>query len=302
METVYRDYAPKGVKFYYMYKSLAHPGLLGYVGPITLEERLMHIREAKRTLGSEIPWLCDSMSNDLKHIIGDPSNAEFVLDMEGVIVQLRDWSKPDILRKDLESLVGPVEKPTKVADLHMKVEPAPKNAPTGIVPPLKLEGQFMALRTKPQLDKSKNPFYVKFRAEAERELLSTGTGSLYLGFFLDPLYHVHWNNQVAPVQYELTIPRGVSVSSTKGQGPKVTVEADADPREFLIEVDRGNSTDPFRIKFHYYACTDSWCKPVTQEYLISWEADRDGGTQLVPGRFDWRSLEPDSPLRGKDKR
>jgi hypothetical protein len=63
VETIYRDYVPKGVKFYYLYKSLAHPELLGYVGPVTFEERLMHIQEAKRTLGSEITWLCDTMSN-----------------------------------------------------------------------------------------------------------------------------------------------------------------------------------------------------------------------------------------------
>ena len=92
METIYRDYAPKGVKFYYLYKSLAHPGLMGYVGPVTLKERLMQIQEAKRTLGMEIPWLCDTMGNDLKHAIGDASNSEYVLDPQGKIVRARDWS------------------------------------------------------------------------------------------------------------------------------------------------------------------------------------------------------------------
>jgi len=33
------DYAPKGVKFYYMYKALAHPELDGYVNPFTLKIR-----------------------------------------------------------------------------------------------------------------------------------------------------------------------------------------------------------------------------------------------------------------------
>ena len=63
LETVYRDYSAEGVKFYYLYKALAHPGLNGYIRPHTLEERLLHIEEAKRTLGSEIPWLADSMEN-----------------------------------------------------------------------------------------------------------------------------------------------------------------------------------------------------------------------------------------------
>jgi len=143
LETIYRDYAPKGVQFYYLYKSLAHPGLLGYVGPVTLQERLMHIQEAKRTLGTEIAWICDSMDNRLKHAIGDASNSEYVLDAQGKIVRMRVWSDPMALRKDLETLVGPVERPTQVSDLHLPVEEPPKNAPTGIVPLLKLEGEFV---------------------------------------------------------------------------------------------------------------------------------------------------------------
>jgi hypothetical protein len=36
--------------------------------------------------------------------------------------------------------------------------------------------------------------------------------------------------------------------------------------------------------FRYTVCSDHWdeCRPVTQEYLIGWEADRDGGR--VAGR------------------
>lgn len=289
METIYRDYAPKGVKFYYMYKSLAHPGLMGYVGPVTLKERLMHIKEAKRTLGTEIPWICDTMGNDLKHAIGDASNSEYVLDPQGKIVRARDWSDPAVLRKDMETLVGPVEHPTQIADLHMKVEEAPKNAPTGVVPMLKLEGQFVPLKTQAQVAKSKDPFYAKLRAEADRNVLSTGKGKLYLGFFLDPIYHVHWNNQVAPVQYEIIAPKGVTVTPSKAMGPKVKEPSDADPREFLVQVNRGQSTEPFRMKLHYYGCTDTWCKIVTQEYFISWEANRDGGRQFRDGEVDPRS-------------
>ena len=45
------DYAPNGVKFYHMYEALAHPELDGYVTPFTLEERLIQVKEAHRTLG-----------------------------------------------------------------------------------------------------------------------------------------------------------------------------------------------------------------------------------------------------------
>lgn len=296
METIYRDYAPKGVKFYYLYKSLAHAELMGYVGPVTLKERLMHIQEAKRTLGTEISWLCDTMTNDLKHAIGDASNSEYVLDPQGKIVRMRNWSQPAVLRKDLETLVGPVSRPTQIADLNMKVEPPPKNAPTGIVPRLKLEAkQYLPLKTQVQVAKSKHPFYAKLRAEAGLAVLRTGKGKVYLGFFLDPLYQVHWNNQVAPVQYEIAAPKGMSVSPSKAMGPKVKEPSDADPREFLLEVDRGKSTEPLPMKLHYYACTDTWCTRVTQEYLVSWEPDRDGGWRLESGQLDPREFTSRKP-------
>ena len=51
---MYRDYAPKGVKFYYIYKTLAHPENDGYIQPFTLKERLMHVKVAQQTLGSDI--------------------------------------------------------------------------------------------------------------------------------------------------------------------------------------------------------------------------------------------------------
>ena len=50
MEAMHRDYAPKGVKFFHIYKYLAHAGRKGYVQPFTLEERLLHVKEAQRTL------------------------------------------------------------------------------------------------------------------------------------------------------------------------------------------------------------------------------------------------------------
>ena len=283
METVYRDYAPKGVKFYYMYKSLAHLGLMGYIGPVTLQERLMHIQEAKRTLGTEMDFICDSMDNRLKHAIGDASNSEYVLDPDGEIVRMCTWSDPVVLRRDLEALVGPVERPTQVSDLNLPVEEPLKAAPTGIIPRLKLEGEYVPLKTQAQVNKSQHPFYVKLRAEADRDVLDTGKGKVYLGFFLDPIYHVFWNNQVAPVQYEIVGSSGITVSPTRGVGPTVDAPKDGDPREFLLDVDRGNSTEPIRLILHYFGCTDRWCTKIAQEYNITWEVDRDGGRRYGYG-------------------
>ncbi len=63
-----------------MYRTPAHPELNGYINPFTLEERLMHVQEAKQRLGSEIKWLCDNMSNDAKHALGNALNPQFFID------------------------------------------------------------------------------------------------------------------------------------------------------------------------------------------------------------------------------
>lgn len=302
METVYRDYAPKGVKFYYLYKALAHPGLNGYAAPLTLEERLMHVKEAKRTLGSEITWLADNMDNELRKALGEAPNSEFLLGPDGKILAMRVWSDPAELRRDLEEHVGPVEKQTQVSDLHMKTAPPPELAPTGVVPLLDRSGQFRSLIVEPHLADSKYPFYVKLRAEADRPLLETGEGRLYLGFFPDPIHHVHWNNQVDPVRYEITAPEGVSVSPKTAAGPEVEEDADADPREFLLDVSLYEARTPVTLDFHYYACSEKWCMPVSQQYTLSWAADPAGGRAMTGRRLDPSAPQPDPISRMFEQR
>ena len=285
LETVARDYAPKGVQFFYIYKSLAHPGTHGYIAPFTLQERLMHIAEAKRKLGSRIGWLCDTMSNDLKHALGDAPNSEFIIDPEGKIVRARRWSRPAQLRKDLEELVGKVDKPTTVADLKMKPLEPPKTAKTGVVARLQLPGRLVPVKLHPVAGSADEPFYVKLRAEIEPRYFQTAKGKLYLGFFLDPLYKVHWNNRAAPVAYELEVPGGITITPKSGKGPTVGEDADADPREFLVDVS-GKTDAPIVLTVRYVACDDAetFCKPVTQRYEISLERDPDGGSRRVPGK------------------
>lgn len=303
LETIYLDYAPQGVRFYYLYKALAHPGLNGYIRPHRLEERLLHVKEAERTLGSKIPWLVDTMDNDLRHAIGNMPNSEYVLDEDGKILHMRAWSDPAELRKNLEELLGPVENPTQVSDLKMETAPPPDLAPTGIVPRLERQGRGEPLIVEPLLAQSKHPFYVKLRAEADSGLLEDGQGILYLGFFPDPVHQVHWNNEVTPMRYVLTPPEGVSVDPRTASGPEVEEDADADPREFLVTVDRGESDAPLRMEFHYYACSPRWCIPVSQAYDIHWERDPDAGRpieQMGPrGGFLSRLLEYDLDGDGK---
>ncbi len=281
METVYRDYAPQGVKFYYIYKSLAHPEINGFVQPITLEERLKHVQEAKRRLGTEFTWLADSMANDAKHVLGNAPNSEFVIDPEGKVIRRRNWSRPAELRKDLEELVGPVEKPTQVADLDLKIEVPPKAAASGIVPRIEKPARLEPVKVKPQ--KNNEPFYVKLRAEVERDLIGGGEGQVYLAFHLDPIYQVHWNNLAPAIKFRIDVPDGVTVDTAEGEGPKVEEAADIDPREFLLTMKTPADFDsPLKLRVEYYACNDEegWCKQITQEYEILLVADRDAGRAM----------------------
>jgi hypothetical protein len=277
LETVYTDFAPKGVDFYYLYKALAHPEKDGYVQPVTLKERLMHVKEAQRTLGTKITWICDSMSNDIKHALGNAPNSEFIIGPDGKIIISRSWSSPDQLRKDLTELVGAVRNPTQVSDLNLKTEPPPKVAAKGVVPRIDMPSGMQALKVTPK--NLEQPFYVKLRAEGDNGLLSNGQGKLYLGFHMDPIYHVHWNNLAAPIKFEITGADGTKISPAKGEGPKVKEPSDIDPREFVLDVNQAGSRSPLTLNVSYFACNDEqgWCKLVTHEYVIHMETDRDAG-------------------------
>ncbi len=176
METIYRNCSPKGVRFYYVYKALANPEHNGYIKPVSLKERLMHVREAERILGSEITWLCDTMENEVRHRLGNAQNSEFVIDREGKIAHMRVWSRPQELRRDLVELVGPIENPTRVGDLNLKTEPPPRVAASGIVERVSMPGRMIPLEIEPDTAGSKHPFYVKLRAEVIPSVLETGQG------------------------------------------------------------------------------------------------------------------------------
>ncbi|MCP4511696.1 MAG: PQQ-binding-like beta-propeller repeat protein [Fuerstiella sp.] len=281
---MHRDYAPQGVKFFYIYKYLAHAGAKGYVQAYTKHERLLHIKEGKKNLGTEIPWLCDTMANDLKHALGDAPTSEFVIDPQGRIVRRRAWGNAVQLRKDLTELVGPVDKPTNPDDLGLKTLPPPKVAPHGIVRKLKRPGGMKPLRVIPQLLADEDPFYVKLRPLADGKLLSSGTGRLLLDFRLDPIYHVHWNNLTPPIQVNVETTNGVTVAPGLMQGPRVEQPSDIDSREFLVSVDDWNSDTPIRLKVEYFACNDEegWCRPVSQRYAVYRREDIEDGYHVSP--------------------
>ena len=290
METIERDYTPQGVQFYYLYKQLAHPELDHYVDPYTMEERLMHVAQAERQLGSRIPWIADAMTNDLKHALGDMPNSEFIIGPDGRVLLRRAWSDPRALRGDLERLIGPVEHPTRLSDLDMPSGPPVATVAKGIVPRVTPPGRMMTVKMEPDLDSTDLPFYTKLRADVDREFLRTGEGTLLLGFHIDPLYHMHWNNLAPPLTYEVRAPDGVRVTPASATFAQIDEPADADPREFLVDIDADDSAASFDLKVTYYACDDdnTFCIPVTQSYAISLQVDPDAGRVFGAGRFGGR--------------
>ncbi len=282
METVKLDYAPKGVKFFYIYKPLAHPEYQGYVSPINIQERLMHITEAKRRLGSSVTWLSDSMDNAYHQASGETPNSELVVDPDGIIVVARSWSDPDALRKDMENLVGAVDNPTQISDLNMPTQPPIPTVAKGVVPRVEKPGPFMPMEVEPDQDGSRTPFYSKLRAEGSNDAIATGTGTIYVGFHLDPLYRVHWNNEAPPLEFEITAPDGISVTPSKITGPSPDAAADADPREFLLEVESEEPGGVLGLRVKYYACDDAltFCVPVTQQYTVTLARDTSHGPSI----------------------
>jgi hypothetical protein len=283
LEAVYRDYGPKGVKFYFVYKALAHPERDGIVQPVTLEERLTHAREATKRLGNTIPFLVDAIDNRLKHALGDRNNSEFIVGPDGKVVRKRTWSDPEQVRRDLEELVGKVDKVTKPEDVVLKVEPPTREpAPKGVVTKVSRSGM-MALVSEPVFEKDGRPFYAKLRAEADPSVVSDGKGKLYLGFHLDPFLRAHWNNLKKPLRYELEVPAGVRLSAAAGEATRPKVEADVDPREFLLDVAAWPANGQIRLTVSYAACTDDVCHEVRQTYVLRREPNRDGGRAAGTG-------------------
>jgi hypothetical protein len=285
---VHRDYAPKGVKFFFVYKSLAHPELAGdYVQPFTLKERLAHAQQAEKQLGASVPWLVDAMDNRLKHALGDRPNSEFIIDPQGVIVRKRAWSHPAEVRRDLEQLVGPVDRITKEEDVKLKLELPKTPAVRGVVKRID-RSAMQALIAEPKIEAAGQPFFAKLRAEGNQSLVQRGAGKLYLGFHLDPFHNAHWNNLTRPLSYRLEVPEGVKIDRLTGQAEKVAVASDADPREFLLDVASWPAGKSIKLTVTYFACVgDTACHAVQQEYELRRRHDTDAGRARGEGAGYW---------------
>ncbi len=297
---MHRDYRAKGVKFFFIYKSLAHPELAGgYVQPFTLAERLAHARQAEKQLGASIPWLVDAMDNRLKHALGDRPNSEYILDPRGRIVRKRAWSHPGEVRKDLEALVGKSDTLTREEDVKLALAP-PVKAPAarGVVPRLK-RPRMQALEMQPRIEAKGQPFFAKLRAEGDADLLSEGAGKLYIGFHLDPFHGAHWNNLTAPLKFTL---EGEGLEKVTREAPKVKPASDADPREFLLDIKEWPDGKPLTLTVYYSACVgEESCHVVKQSYTLWLRRDRDGGGARGAGAGFWGEDEFAKQLLSRSK-
>lgn len=289
LEAVHRDYSPKGVKFFFIYKALAHPELAGhFVQPFTQAERLAQAQQAKLQFGTQIPWIVDDMDNRLKHALGDRPNSQFLVSPDGVIVRKRAWSNPGQVRKDLEELIGPVEHVTREEDLQLKLKLPPKPAaPRGVVQQVQ-RPNMQPLKIEPRIVPGALPFFAKLRAEAEASLIENGTGQLYLGFHLDPLHDAHWNNLTKPLSYEITHVDGVKIEKWQDSAPKIEPASDTDPREFLVRVDSWPEERTLQLTVTYFACVgEESCHAVKQSYDIHRQRDTDAGGARGEGAGFW---------------
>ena len=260
----------------------------------------MHIAEFQKLSQSEMPWLADTMDVDLKRALGAAPNGEYVFDKDGKLIRKRFWSDPNTLRKDLEKLIGKVDKITRVEDLKTRFRVEPRKIASGVVKPVKMPGGMVPIMVEPRPDKKKlTPYYVKLRAEASRTLFrptrdgKPRTGKLFLGFYLDPIYKVHWNNKMRPIVIKIEKDGNVVLDRYVMAGPKVDEPADVDPRQFMLAIKTSNSTDfskPLQITVAYAACDDAetFCLPVKQKFVVRWKPDRYGGSRpgvFMPGMF-----------------
>lgn len=270
--------------------------------PVTLAERLSHIEKAKKQLGTTIPWIADSMTNELKNALGDRNNSEIVVTPDSIMTVARDWSDPAALRIDLEKLVGKADTLTQVSELDLKVVDDVSDhpdIPTRIVPRLDRPDDSEALLVKAT---GEGPHYLKLRTEAEKSVSRGSGGTLHLSFQMDPIHEVHWNNLAPPMKFTIDAPEGVTIDPPSGEAAKVTAaESDLDPREFLAEITGGSADAPLTVTVDYFACDDAgkWCKPVTQIFEITLEVDRNAGRVQPPGGRSQRGKMKGGPGGGR---
>jgi len=286
IEAAALDYAPKGVNFFYIYRYLAHPGNNGYIQPFILGERMRQTSDAANLLHTQVPWLCDAMDNHAARALERNGSNLVVVNRDGLEEYTGHIEDDRALRAALGKLAGETATPT---------------TPHSIVPPdikpvaMPKANVAKRIKTDPSREKflplravvlgSHSPFYVKMRVEASEGLLKTGSGRMILGFHIDPLYKLEWNNMGKTVAYAMKVPSGTAISPSISEAERVSLQAtDSDPREFLLEARKWKVDEPVGITVDYSvrSFVSNRKHEVSQRYIIHLDPDRFGG--VVMGR------------------
>lgn len=271
------DYANEGVKFFYVYQSLRHPELGGYVQAQNMNERLMQVAEAKKKMGTRVPWLADTIDDVFRVAMKTNSNSVFLISPEGEIVYGADRMNSDGLRQALVKHVGEAKTSTAVADLNLPRMTRSRNENVATDLQVQRPEGLKILAISPA--KPEETYYVKLRVEAEPELLETGTGRLFLGFYPDPIHDAHWNNLTEPMKYVLELPEGITADPMEASAAKGPGESDTKPRQFWVNIKSDSKPADIKLKLHYFGCTPNLCKALTHEYTIAFkEEDRNSRT------------------------
>jgi hypothetical protein len=275
VEAAYVDYAPQGVQFFFVYKSLRHPELDGYLQPQNIAERLLQLKAAQAKLGTKVPWLADTMENEMREALGFGANSVYLISPEGEIVYASERINVASFRRALVEHLGEVDPVTSANDLGLPRITRPErlvNEESEIR--VKRPDGLVILNITPEAPE--DTYYVKLRAEAYPELLETGTGSLFLGFYPDPIHGAYWNNLTEPMQFTLTVPEGVEASPTTARAQAGPGDKDKNPRQFWVSIKADQPIDEMKLTLNYFACTDSLCLALSQSYTIHFEAADNG--------------------------
>lgn len=300
IEAAARDYVPPKVRFYYLYRHLAHPENHGYIKPFQQAERARQATLAKKWLHTKVPWLVDDMDNEAAGFLAqDPASNVFLFVADGTELYAGPIENAKALRAALAEAAGRVDDPTQAGALP-NTSLAPFKALEEKFYPrvdVSLAARFQPLETTP-LD-SRYPHYAKLRVEGNQELLESGNGKLYLGFHIDPLYQVAWNNLGDPMKYAVKVPAGV-VAPSINSAERVTAEAtDAEPREFVIEARKLDLSKPFAVQVNYsvHSLASGKNIEVSQQYMVYLQPDRFGG-QVVGRQLVSPKRNKATPKRG----
>ncbi len=282
IEALATDFKPLNVGFCYLYRALTHPENNGYLQPYNLKERAKHVQAAKTVLSTKTPWLFDAMDNQaLQAVQHSSGNNVFIYSAEGAELFSGKLDDPETLRETLQELAGPASTETSPKRFR-----SPKISPRKVIAPKLLERVYFNPETDPFVPLLITPkqaqaaFPMKLRAEADSALLETGNGRLYLGFHVDPLYPLEWDNNATPLQYMIQAPGGLAAPSSDF-APKVTMQAhDTEPREFVLTARQLDRSKPLqlRVEFTAYSPLQEKSIRITQHYAIQLEQDPFGGT------------------------